>query len=63
MVSIKRSLSTEGFINFIKQHPDSVKPEICDFLALYRLLQITNYSTEIEFDFENSQLMAEKTEY
>lgn len=55
--------STEAFINFIKQHPDSVKPEIRDFLELYTLLQITNYSTEIEFDFENSQLMAEKIEY
>lgn len=55
--------STEAFIEFIKQHPDSAKHEIQDFMELYRLLQITNYSTEIEFDFENSQLMAERIEY
>lgn len=51
------------FIEFIAQHNDAAEPQILEYLELYKLLEITDHTLEIEFDFEHSQLMLERIKY
>jgi hypothetical protein len=51
------------FINFVKEHKDSDKPEIKEFLQLYELIEIDRFYHPILFEFNHSQLMKQKINY
>ncbi|NHN24989.1 AAA family ATPase [Flavobacterium jejuense] len=52
-----------NFIQFVKSHKDSNNSEIEEFLALYNLLQISEFKYTCMFKFEKSTLMLAKIEY
>lgn len=51
------------FIKFIKSHKDKEYPAVKEFLKLFNLLQIINFSDSVIFEFKVSKLMLDKITY
>lgn len=49
-----------NFISFVQSHKDKDLPEIKEFIKLFNLLQIINFSDSVIFEFKISKLMLEK---
>ena len=49
-----------NFISFVQSHKDKDLPEIKEFLKLFNLLQIINFSDSVVFEFKISKLMLDK---
>ncbi|GEM_PF-876088 len=55
--------SKKDFVNFVKSHKDKELPAVNEFLRLFNLFEIINFSESLIFEFIQSRLMKEKIQH
>jgi len=55
--------SKKDFVNFVKTHKDKELPAVNEFLRLFNLFEIINFSESLIFEFLHSMLMIEKIQH